>query len=590
MKILLQYLSKHKWLIVLALVLAAINQVFSLLDPYIFGKYIIDPFAKQPGKWTQEEFISGVMWGLLLLVGTAMVSRIAKAFQDYSVNVIIQKFGANLYTDGLRHALRLPFSDFEDQRSGETLSVLQKVRTDCEKFINAFVNILFTTIVGIVFVIIYAISLSSWLVLIYLGGALILGWLTSLLSRKIKVIQGSILKETTALAGSTTESLRNIELVKSLGLTNQEIDRLNATTTKILGLELKKVRGIRSISFVQGTFVNFLRQCIMFALLYFIFKGKLTLGQMITMQFYTFFIFGPLQELGNVILTWREAEASLNNLKNLMSKPAEAKPLQPVALNSIESMRFDKVSFQHNTATRPALEEISFDMKLGQTVAFVGPSGSGKTTLVKLLVGLYHPRSGKIFYNNVPGNEIDFDELRHQIGFVTQDTQLFSGTIKENLLFVNPHATDEDIREVLQKAACQNLLARAENGIDTMIGEGGLKLSGGERQRLSIARALLRHPRLMIFDEATSALDSLTEEEISSTIRNITQQRQHITVMIAHRLSTIMHADRIFVLEKGRIVETGSHASLIEEKGLYYAMWRQQIGERKDSLPRLQKV
>ena len=123
-----------------------------------------------------------------------------------------------------------------------------------------------------------------------------------------------------------------------------------------------------------------------------------------------------------------------------------------------------------------------------------------------------------------------------------------------------------------------------------MIGEGGLKLSGGERQRLSIARALLRHPRLMIFDEATSALDSLTEEEISSTIRNITQQRQHITVMIAHRLSTIMHADRIFVLEKGRIVETGSHASLIDEKGLYYAMWRQQIGERKDAQPRLQKV
>lgn len=590
MKILLQYLSKHKWLIVLALVLAAINQVFSLLDPYIFGKYIIDPFAKQPGKWTQEQFINGVMWGLLLLIGTAMISRIAKAFQDYSVNVIIQKFGARLYTDGLRHALRLPFSDFEDQRSGETLSILQKVRTDCEKFINAFVNILFTTIVGIVFVVIYAISLSSWLVLIYLGGALILGWLTSLLSRKIKVIQGSILKETTALAGSTTESLRNIELVKSLGLTHQEINRLNATTIKILGLELKKVRGIRSISFVQGTFVNFLRQCIMFALLYFIFQGKLTLGQMITMQFYTFFIFGPLQELGNVILAWREAEASLNNLKTLMAKPAEAKPLHPVAINGIQRMRFDEVSFQHNTATRPALEEISFEVELGQTVAFVGPSGSGKTTLVKLLVGLYQPKTGKISYNNVPGGDIDFDELRHQIGFVTQDTQLFSGTIKENLLFVNPDASDEQIREVLQKAACQNLLARAENGIDTMIGEGGLKLSGGERQRLSIARALLRHPRLMIFDEATSALDSLTEEEISSTIRNITQQRQHITVMIAHRLSTIMHADRIFVLEKGRIVETGSHASLIDEKGLYYAMWRQQIGERKDVQPRLQKV
>lgn len=583
MKLLLEYLSRYKALVVLALFLAAVNQVFSLLDPYIFGKYIIDPFAKQPEKWTQNEFLKGITWGLLLLVGTAMVSRIAKAFQDYTVNVIIQKFGARIYTDGLRHALRLPYAEFEDQRSGETLSVLQKVRTDTERFISVFVNVLFATIVGIVFVIAYALTLNSWLVVIYLGGAVLLGYLTSILSRKIKGIQKNIVAETTALAGSTTESLRNIELVKSLGLTQQEIRRLNATTIKILGLELKKVRSIRAISFVQGTFVNFLRQVIMFALLYFIFKNELTLGQMVTMQFYTFFIFGPLQELGNVIITYREAEASLTNLKTLFEKKVEDKPTHPQKLNVIRKLRFEEVKFQHNSAMHPALDGISFEAQTGDTIAFVGPSGSGKTTLVKLLVGLYHPKEGRIYYNDIDNKEIDFDELRHQIGFVTQDTQLFSGTIKENLLFVNPSATDEQILDALNKAACQSLLARAEKGIDTMIGEGGLKLSGGERQRLSIARALLRHPRLMIFDEATSALDSLTEEEISYTIKDITAKREHITVMIAHRLSTIMHADRIYVLEKGKIIETGTHQSLIETKGLYYAMWRQQIGERKDT-------
>lgn len=582
MKLLLQYLGRYKPLVFLALLLAAINQVFSLLDPYIFGKYIIDPFAKQPDKWTKSEFLTGITWGLLLLVGTAMVSRIAKAFQDYTVNVVIQKFGARIYTDGLRHALRLPYAEFEDQRSGETLSVLQKVRTDTEKFISVFVNVLFASIVGIIFVIAYALTLNSWLVVIYLGGAVLLGFLTSILSRKIKGIQKNIVRETTALAGSTTESLRNIELVKSLGLTQQEIRRLNATTIKILGLELKKVRSIRAISFVQGTFVNLLRQVIMFALLYFIFQDELTLGQMVTMQFYTFFIFGPLQELGNVIITYREAEASLTNLKTLFEKKVEEKPLEPKALNGIKKLRFDKVSFKHNTAAHPALEEISFETEVGDTIAFVGPSGSGKTTLVKLLVGLYHPKTGNIFYNDIDNKEIDFDELRHQIGFVTQDTQLFSGTIKENLLFVNPSATDEQVLDALNKSACQNLLARAEDGINTMIGEGGLKLSGGERQRLSIARALLRNPKLMIFDEATSALDSLTEEEISYTIKDITAKREHITVMIAHRLSTIMHADRIYVLEKGRIIETGTHQALIETKGLYYAMWRQQIGERKD--------
>lgn len=569
----------------LALFFAAVNQVFSLLDPYIFGNYIIDKYAKQADNYNKSEFINGIMTGLLLLVGTAMVSRIAKAFQDYTVNVVIQKFGARLYTDGLQHALRLPYHDFEDQRSGETLSILQKVRADSEKFISAFVNVLFATFVGIVFVIVYALTLSAgpWLVLIYMGGAILLSLLMNLLSKKIKVIQKSILGETNALAGSTTESLRNIELVKSLGLTQQEVNRLNDTTIKILGLELKKVRSLRSISFVQGTFVNFLRQCIMFCLLYFLFQDKLTLGQMFTMQFYSFFIFAPLQEIGNIILAYREAQASLGNMRDLFNRKIEEKPASPEQLGSVQTMRFEDVSFQHNTATKPALESISFEVKKGETVAFVGPSGSGKTTLVKLLVGLYDPKEGNIYYNDHKAANIDYDELRQQLGFVTQDTQLFSGTIKENLLFVNPAATDEQINKALNQAACQTLLDRADNGIDTVIGEGGLKLSGGERQRLSIARALLRSPKVIIFDEATSALDSLTEEEISKTIKDITKQREHITVMIAHRLSTIMHADKIFVLERGKIIETGSHLSLIEEKGLYYAMWRQQIGERKET-------
>ncbi|WP_353719700.1 ABC transporter ATP-binding protein [Dyadobacter sp. 676] len=586
MKLLFQYLSRYKGLIFLALIMAAINQVFSLLNPYILGNYLIDPYANKAAEFRNEgldnEFFKGVLMGLLMIIGVAMVSRIAKAFQDYLVNVVIQKFGANLYTDGLRHALRLPFQDFEDQRSGETLSVLQKVRADCEKFITNFVNVLFFTSVGIIFVVIVAFRLSPMLPLIYLAGSVILAFLTSILSRKIKTIQKNIVRETTALAGSTTESLRNIELVKSLGLTQQEIGRLNTTTYKILKLELKKVKSIRSVSFIQGTFVNFLQQCVMFALLFFVFRDKITVGQMMMMQFYSFFIFGPLQELGNVILSYREAEASLNNLQALLARPVEHKPANPEVIADIRELRFDRVKFQHQSAKRPALEDISFNVKRGETIAFVGPSGSGKTTLVKLLVGLYQPIEGTVFYNGVNGKEIDFDEIRHKIGFVTQDTQLFSGTIKENLLFVNPDATDEMINDVLMKAACYNLLARAENGIDTVIGEGGLKLSGGERQRLSIARALLRNPHLIIFDEATSALDSLTEEEISNTIRNITDQRQHITVMIAHRLSTIMYADRIYVLEKGQIVETGSHHALLEEKGLYYAMWRQQIGERKD--------
>jgi ATP-binding cassette subfamily B protein len=576
-------------MILLAILLAAVNQTFSLLDPLFAGK-LLDRYVNHPLTYDKEgllhrdlnAYLKGALGIIGALIGVAMVSRIAKNFQDYVVNVVIQKYGAQLYTDGLRHALRLPYQEFEDQSSGQTLSILQKVRTDCEKFIQSFFNVLLPTVIGIVFVIVYAFSLSPLLPVIYVGGAVVLALLTNALSKRIKTVQKTIVKETNSLAGSTTESLRNIELVKSLGLTHQEIRRLNATTIKILNLELKKVRSIRAISFVQGTFVNLLRQAIIMSLLYFIYQGSISAGQYLTLIFYSFFIFGPMQEIGNVILSYREAEASLSNMQELMKKPVEYVPETPERINTIEHIRFDNVTFKHNSANRPALDGISFDVRTGETIAFVGPSGSGKTTLVKLLVGLYHPKSGNIHYNGHAQSTIDYEELRHQMGLVTQDPQLFSGTIKENMLFVNPSATDEDINGVLLQAACNNLLAHAEKGIDTMIGEGGLKLSGGERQRISIARALLRSPNLMIFDEATSALDSLTEDEISQTIRSITAKRKHITIMIAHRLSTIMHADRIYVLEKGHVVETGSHQSLLEEKGLYYAMWRQQIGERKE--------
>lgn len=586
MKILFEYLKPYKWLVLLALLLAGINQTFSLFDPMIFGK-IIDKFANNPHTnsdgvvRTESDYINGIMFYLLLLIGTAMISRVAKAFQDYFSSVIIQKFGAKIFTDGLKHSMRLPYQDFEDQRSGETLSILTKVRSDTEKFINSFINVVFGILVSVIFVSIYAFQRHWSIIPIYFGGTIIIAVVTNLLSKRIKGIQKNIVKETTALAGTTTESLRNIELVKSLGLTEQEVKRLNKNTYKILGLELRKVKSIRALSFIQGTMVNFLRQVITFTLLWLIFKDKLTTGELIALQFYSFFIFGPLQEIGNIILSYREAEASLNNFESLMKKKIEPRPEKPNSVGPIQELEFIDLSFQHQTAQFKALDDISFDVKKGETIAFVGPSGSGKSTLVKLLVGLYRPGEGRILYNGLDGHDIEFDELRTQIGFVTQDTQLFAGTIRENLLFVNPSATDEDLHDALHKASCQNLLERAEKGIDTMIGEGGLKLSGGEKQRISIARSLLRHPRLLIFDEATSALDSITEEEITATIKNISKAREQITVLIAHRLSTIMHADRIFVLEKGQIVETGSHKELLEEKGLYYAMWRQQIGERK---------
>ena len=581
MKLLYAYLKKHKMLLFFALLMAAINICFSLSDSVITGKLMQDcgvGISKYKGQ--ELNFIKSVGFWLSLSLGAAMISRITKNFQDYFTNIVIQRTGAEMYTDGIKKSLDLPYEEFEDQRSGETLSKLTKVRIDSEKLITLSISLIFQTVIGFIFVIVYVSRIDYRISIIFLITAPIIALISSYLGKKIKIVSRKIVNQTNALAGSTTESLRNIELVKSLGLTYQEEKRLNLNTLKILQLELEKIRFIRSLSFIQGTTVHFLRTCVVFTLYYFLFGNKIIVGDLLTMVFFTFFIFGPLQELGSFIIALNETKVSMENFKDLLNAPKEFRPKNAKHVGSIETLLFSNVSFKHKTAKHPAVEDITFDIKQGETVAFVGPSGAGKTTLVKLLVGLYPPAKGHVKYNSIDSSEIDLLDLRKQLGFVTQDAQLFSGTIRENLLFVKPSATDKELLEVLHKASCDKLLERAEDGLNSTIGEGGIKISGGEKQRLSIARAILRNPNLLIFDEATSALDSITEEEINTTIRNISDKNR-ITVLIAHRLSTVMHADKIFVLEQGRIIEQGRHEALLEEKGLYYAMWRQQIGERK---------
>lgn len=580
MKILWKYLKPHGRLIFLSLLLAGSAQLLSLIDPVIFGK-IIDQYATNKNHLPENERLRGVLYWLIIALSIAFCSKLFKSLQDFITRKAVAGFGMQIFNDGLKQTLRLSFQEFEESRSGTTLSILQKVKTDAERFINSFINVLFSSLVGVGFLLWYSINKNWLLIPVFFIGVLLLGSLTGLLSQKIKKVQRSINRQTDAQAGVITESLRNIELVKSLGLTFPEIRRLNEQTLKIFNLEMYKAKKVSSLSFLQGNILNLLKQSILFILLWLIFRKILSTGELIAMQFISTAIFVPLQDLGNMILLYREADASLKSFDKLMNKPIERRPENPVEIGHLDSLRFEHVVFRHKTAGYNAIDDLSFTVKMGQTIAFAGPSGSGKSTLVKLLVGLYTPVNGKIYFNDVFSTQIRYNPLRRQIGFVTQDTQLYAGTIKENMLFVKPAATDEEIMEALHKASASGLIAKASHGINTVLGENGMKLSGGEKQRLSIARALLRQPRLLIFDEATSALDSLTEEDITRTIREISASREQMTILIAHRLSTVMHADVIYVLEKGKITESGSHEELLLQKGLYYAMWRQQVGERR---------
>ncbi|CAM4047758.1 ATP-binding cassette, subfamily B [Pedobacter westerhofensis] len=580
MKILLSYLKKHRWTVLLALLMTAINQSFSLVEPLITGK-IVDEYINKRELLSRHEYFSGILTLIGLGIGAAFLSRIANNFQDYFTITVAQKTGAEMYADGMKHSLAMPYHVFEEQRSGEKLDTLQRVRSDSENFIKSSINVTFMALFGIIFVSVYSYFISYKVTVVFVLSVPIITYLSWVLSKKVKVIHRAIILKTSVLAGRSTESLRNIELVKSHGLGDQEIERLNMATYKILNLEVVKTKILRMLSFIQGSTVNIVRSTMVVVMLMLIFDQEISAGQYFSFLLYSYFLFGPLQEFGHMALTWREVQISLGNFKRIMNMPIERIPDSPTELKKIEHIEFKNVFFKYKNSNRNALNGISFHAEEGETVAFVGPSGSGKTTLIKLLVGLYKPFKGDILYNRTHTDDIHLDELRRKIGFVTQDTQLFSGNIRDNLRFVKPNATDEECYAALNKAACQSLLSRASDGLDTLIGESGVKVSGGEKQRLSIARALLRHPNILLFDEATSSLDSLTEEEITKTVNKLSELKDHITLIIAHRLSTIMHANRIYVLENGHIIESGNHEELLEQKGLYYAMWRQQVGKRK---------
>ncbi len=582
MKLLLEYLKRYKSLLAAALVLATINQVFSLFDPQVF-RLIVDGYVTKIGTMSRDEFVRGVLLLLLAYVGVALVSRIAKNFQDYFVNVVSQRVGAQLYERSVSHSFSLPYAVFEDQRSGEILQKMQKARADAQSLITNFINLLFVSLVGLVFVTIYAFTVHVAIGTVYALLAPAMGTLMFFISRRVKAQQREIVTQTAELAGSTTETLRNVELVKSLGLESQEIQRLNRVNAGILTLELKKIRFLRYYGFLQGTLINTCRASLLFLMLWLAYNRSITVGEFFTLFFYSFPIFSPLAELGAIIAQYQEARASMERLEEVLAIEPAPKPANPVTIGALDCVAFRGVSFTYPSASTPSLESIDLEIRAGDTVAFVGPSGSGKTSLVKLLVGLYQPTHGRLLVNGTDQSTIDPDALRSRIGLVTQETQLFAGTIRENLLFVNPSATDAQCIDVLRKASALPIIERGGKGLDTKIGEGGIKISGGERQRLAIARALLREPELMIFDEATSSLDSITERAITETIRELTTgAHRRMTVLVAHRLSTIAHARRIYVLAKGRILETGTHDSLLATGGLYAALWQEQSARREE--------
>ena len=429
MKLLIQYLIKYKTQVFTALILAIIYQTFSLLTPFLIANKIIDPFVdkiqyfKENG--LENEFIRGIRTGMLLIIGSSTIVWMSVIIQDYFLRIVIRKFGADLYKDVQEHTLKLSYTEFEKQSSGEILSKLQNAKTDSETFIRDFVDVLLTACVGIIVAIVISIKLSLILPAFYLlgvGGILLLSFL---LSKNIKLIQKKILNEITALSGTVTESFRNAELVKSLGMVNHEKVRLNKLIDDILDKELRKAKNIFQVNFKQYGFNNIIHMGYILVLIVMIYNDKISIGEFFMLQWYYYYIFGPIESLGGVVISYRQAQASLHNIEDILSKPIEQPPFDPREIERLEKLAFENVRFQYDSVNEVTLDDISFEVKFGENIAFVGSSGSGKTTLVKLLLGLYEPNGGNIYYNGVCYKSLNFNQLRRQVGLVTQNTQLF---------------------------------------------------------------------------------------------------------------------------------------------------------------------
>ena len=579
MNLLLRYLRPQAKTMALALFYTALSQVCLLLEPLILRLIMDDYVVGHDGQRSAMQFFPQV--GGLLSAGVAIsvIAWGAKNFQiDYSYRLACT-VGMRIYSDGMRNSLGLPYASFSEQRSGQIIGEIQAARHHSEQFLSVFIKSIFSSAVAIVFLIFYTSSVHWSLVpafLIAIPGLILASWI---LSDRVRLIQSEIVQETSSMAGSATEVLRNIEFVKSLGLGNRESERFDALSTRIIQLELAKAQAIRRLSFFHGAAVSLLRLGLLLLMLYLVYLQQITVGQFLSLFLYIYMLFTPLQELGATTHLLRQTQASMKNMEELIRlrdpRGFSGYP-HPAALGKIV---FENVAFTHQGSNHRTLENVSFQVGAGQTIAIVGPSGAGKTTLLKLLLRLYEPSAGQILFGDASSKNIDFDRVRERIGLVTQDAQLFAGSLRDNLIFASPEATDAECVEVLRRASAIDLLHRVPEGLNTTIGEGGIKLSGGEKQRLAIARALLRRPQLMIFDEATSSLDSLTEQDITHTIKDVSSLRRCTTILIAHRLSTIMHADCIYVLDRGTITESGTHAELVGRSGTYATMWLQQIGQ-----------
>jgi subfamily B ATP-binding cassette protein MsbA len=563
--------APRKWLLLFGLVLMGVNRVAGMVLPYI-SKSLIDtvfsPLHPHP------ELLSRI-------VAVVFGSMIVQAVSSFWLTILLSKAGQRLIAEMRckvqRHVALLPVSYYDENRTGALVS---RIMSDVEGVRNLVGPGLVEFLGGLVTAILafmYLLSRSVSVTLVVFG---VLGIFILILRkgfRKIRPIYRERGRINAEVTGRLTESLGGVRVVKGYHAEERESRTFSAGVDRLLDNVMKSLTMNSVLSSASTSVLGLISAMVMWLGGHSVLTHTWTMGDYFSYNMFLAFMIAPVFQMANIGTQLTEALAGLDRTNEIMAVQEENQsPARTEKMPAVQgTVRFEDVRFAYD-AGKPVLHGISFNAAPGTVTALVGSSGSGKSTIISLVCAFHTPVSGRVVVDEYDLSQVDLDTFRSQLGVVLQESFLFDGTIRDNIMFSRPDAREEEFLAACRTARVDEFAERFPDDYDTIVGERGVKLSGGQRQRLSIARALLAQPRILILDEATSSLDSESEAMIQEGLNKLMQGRT--TFVIAHRLSTIRRADQILVVEEGRILERGNHQQLYALKGRYYDLYTRQHG------------
>jgi ATP-binding cassette subfamily B protein len=572
-----RYMQEERKWIILGIAFSTINKIFDIWPEILIG-IAIDVVANHKTSIITRIGITQPLNQLIFIGVLTFVVFVGESVTEFIQSIIwrklSQKMQAKLRLDAYDNVQKQDLTFFEKKKTGELVTVLTEDINQLERFfdwgINEFIQLIVGSIaIGAIFF--YFVPSIAAITLIPIP----IIWVTSYFFRKLLQPRYRNIREKAGqLTSHISNNIMGIMTIKSYATESYEYNKIHEQANQYREANERVIR-------VSASFTPTIRIIIAFGLIstlvlggWYALNGHLALGVYSMLVFQTQRLLWPFTKLGILVDLYERAMASSRRIFEIIQTPIKLKKGEKkLPSSSVRgAISFQNVSFDYSAHGAGALHDITFDIKPKKTVAFVGPSGSGKSTIIKLLLRFYEPTQGSVHVDGINVHDIDTDDLRKSIGFVSQDIFLFHGTIKKNIAYGKHDASLDDIKKAAQAAQADAFIQALPHGYDTIISEQGKSLSGGQRQRIAIARALLKNPPIYIFDEATSAVDNATESHIQEALMGVF--KNHTSIIIAHRLSTIVHADKIFVLDEGSIVEAGSHNELLAQHGLYYDLWR----------------